>query len=209
MSITLVATSRTDLGKGASRRLRHTDQTPGVVYGAGKDPVSLTFEHKELMKVEGIEAFYSSVLSLEIDGVAEQVLLKGIQRHAFKERIQHLDLLRVDAKQTLQTTVPLHFLNEETATAVKNGGVIAHLANELEVICLPGDLPAFLEVDVANVEIGETIHISNIKLPKGVESVELNKGEEHDLPVLTISLKKVATEEEEETEATEAADTAE
>ena len=208
MSIKLVATSRTDLGKGASRRLRHTDQTPGVVYGAGKDPVSLTFEHKELMKVEGIEAFYSSVLSLEINGVAEQVLLKSIQRHAFKDRIQHLDLLRVDAKHTLQTTVPLHFLNEETATAVKNGGVVAHLANEIEVICLPADLPAFLEVDVANVEIGETIHISSIKLPKGVESVELNKGEEHDLPILTISLKKVAAEEE-ETEATEAADTAE
>jgi large subunit ribosomal protein L25 len=207
MSITLVATSRTDLGKGASRRLRHTNQTPGVVYGAGKDPVSLTFEHKELMKVEGIEAFYSSVLSLEIDGVAEQVLLKGIQRHAFKDRIQHLDLLRVDATHKIQTTVPLHFLNEETANAVKNGGVVAHLANELEVTCLPADLPAFLEVDIANVEIGETIHISNIALPKGVESVELNKGEEHDLPILTISMKKVAIEEEEES--TEAADTAE
>lgn len=208
MSITLVATSRTDLGKGASRRLRHTDQTPGVVYGEGKDPVSLTFEHKELMKVETIEAFYSSVLNLTIDGVSEQVLLKGIQRHAFKDRIQHLDLLRVNAKSTLQTTVPLHFLNEDTAEAVKNGGVIAHLANELEVICLPADLPAFIEVDIANVEIGETVHISHIKLPKGVESVELNKGEEHDLPILAITMQKVAVEEE-ATEATEAEDTAE
>jgi len=202
--ITLVATSRTDLGKGASRRLRHTDQTPGVVYGAGKDPVSLTFEHKELMKVEGIEAFYSSVLSLEIDGVAEQVLLKDIQRHAFKERIQHLDLLRVDATQAITTTVPLHYLNEETAEAVKNGGVVAHLANELEVTCLPADLPAFIEVDIANVEIGQTVHISDVALPKGVESVELNKGEEHDLPLLAITVKKAAAVEEETEEATEA-----
>ena len=207
MSITLIATSRTDLGKGASRRLRHTNQTPGVVYGAGKEPVSLTFEHKELMKVEGIEAFYSSVLSLEVDGVAEQVLLKDIQRHSFKERIQHLDLLRVDATHKLQTTVPLHFLNEETATAVKNGGVVAHLANELEVTCLPADLPAFIEVDVANVEIGQTLHISDIALPAGVESVELAKGEEHDLPVLAITAKKAVVEDEEE--ATEAADAAE
>ena len=208
MSITLVATSRTDLGKGASRRLRHTDHTPGVVYGAGKDPVSLTFEHKELMKVEAVEAFYSSVLSLEIDGVAEQVLLKDIQRHSFKERIQHLDLLRVDATHTLQTTVPLHFLNEETSVGVKNGGIIGHLANELEVICLPADLPAFIEVDMENVEIGQTIHLSDIALPKGVESVELSKGEEHDLPVVAISAKKTAVAEGEE-EATEVADAAE
>ena len=207
MSITLVATSRTDLGKGASRRLRHTNQTPGVVYGSGKDPVSLTFEHKELMKVEAVEAFYSSVLNLEVDGFSEQVLLKAIQRHSFKERIQHLDLLRVDATHKLQTTVPLHFLNEETATAVKNGGVIAHLANELEVTCLPADLPAFIEVDIANVEIGGTVHISDITLPKGVESVELTKGEEHDLPVLAITAKKVNAEDEEE--ATEVADAAE
>ena len=209
MSITLVATTRTDLGKGASRRLRHTDHTPGVVYGSGKDPVSLTFEHKELMKVEGIEAFYSSVLSLEIDGVAEQVLLKDIQRHSFKERIQHLDLLRVDATHALQTTVPLHFLNEDTAAAVKNGGIIAHLANELEVTCLPADLPAFIEVDIANVEIGQTVHISDVILPKGVESVELIKGEEHDLPLLAITAKKAVAEDEEEEATTEAADAAE
>ena len=196
MSITLVATSRTDLGKGASRRLRHTDHTPGVVYGAGKDPVSLTFEHKELMKAECIEAFYSSVLTLEIDGVAEQVLLKDIQRHAFKERIQHLDLLRVDATNKLHTTVPLHFLNEETSPGAKNGGVIGHLANELEVTCLPANLPAFIEVDMGNVQVGETVHISDIALPEGVESIELNKGAAHDLPIVAISAKKGAAEEE-------------
>jgi large subunit ribosomal protein L25 len=209
MSIKLIATSRTDLGKGASRRLRHTDHTPGVVYGAGKDPVSLTFEHKELMKVENIEAFYSSVLNLEVDGVSEQVLLKAVQRHVFKDRIQHLDLLRVDAKQKIHTTVPLHFLNEETSVGVKNGGLIGHLTNEIEVTCLPANLPAFIEVDMAKVEVGQTVHLSEIKLPKGVESVELSKGEEHDLPVVAISAKKAAVAEDEEEEAATEADSAE
>jgi large subunit ribosomal protein L25 len=202
MSIKLTATTRTDLGKGASRRLRHADLVPAIVYGADKAPVSVTFEHKEIIKAEGIEAFYSSVLDLEIDGVAEQVVLKDVQRHAFKPRVQHLDFLRVDAKQTLQTTVPLHFLNEETAEAVKNGGVVSHSANEVEVVCLPADLPAFIEVDIAGMAIGDTLHLSDLVLPAGVESVELNKGEEHNLPVVSIALAKTApAEDEEETEA--------
>jgi len=175
MSIKLIAKTRTDLGKGASRRLRHTDLVPAIVYGAGKAPVSITFEQKELRKVEAIEAFYSSVLDLEIDGASEQVLLKAIQRHAFKEQIQHLDLLRVDATQKLHTTVPLHFINEDSCEAVKNGGVVAHIVNEIEVSCLPADLPSFLEVDLANVELGATVHLSDITLPKGVESAELTK----------------------------------
>jgi large subunit ribosomal protein L25 len=202
MSIKLTATTRTDLGKGASRRLRHADLVPAIVYGADKAPVSVTFAHKEIIKAEGIEAFYSSVLDLEIDGVAEQVVLKDVQRHAFKPRVQHLDFLRVDAKQTLQTTVPLHFLNEETAEAVKNGGVVSHSANEVEVVCLPADLPAFIEVDIAGMAIGDTLHLSDLVLPAGVESVELNKGEEHNLPVVSIALAKTApAEDEEETEA--------
>lgn len=201
MSITLNAKSRTDLGKGASRRLRHADLVPAIVYGAGKEPVSITFEQKELRKVEAIEAFYSSVLSLEIDGTAEQVLLKAIQRHAFKERIQHLDLLRVDATQKLQTSVPLHFLNEESAEAVKNGGTIARIANEIEVSCFAADLPAFIEVDLATITLGDTLHISDLKLPANVESVELSKGEVHDLPLVSITLQAKQAEEEETTEA--------
>ncbi|WP_019616116.1 50S ribosomal protein L25/general stress protein Ctc [Psychromonas ossibalaenae] len=192
MSIKLIATSRTDLGKGASRRLRHEDLVPAIVYGAAKEPVSVTFEHKELLKVETVEAFYSSILDLEIDGVAEQVLLKDIQRHAFKERIQHLDLLRVDASQKLHTTVPLHFINEDASEAVKNGGVVSHLANEVEVSCLPSDLPAFIEVDISKMEIGATVHISDLALPTGVESVELIKGASHDLPLVSIALSKKA-----------------
>jgi large subunit ribosomal protein L25 len=195
MSITLIAKSRTDLGKGASRRLRHADLVPGIVYGAGKEPVSVTFEQKELRKAEVVEAFYSSVLNLEIDGAAEQVVLKAVQRHAFKEQIQHLDLLRVDATQKLTTAVPLHFINEETAEAVKNGGVVAHIANEVELSCLAADLPAFIEVDISKMAIGDTIHISDLKLPEGVESVELTKGEAHDLPLVSITQSKQVEEE--------------
>jgi large subunit ribosomal protein L25 len=196
MSITLIAKTRTDLGKGASRRLRHADLVPGIVYGAGKEPVSLTFEQKELRKVEAVEAFYSSVLDLEIDGAKEQVVLKALQRHAFKEQIQHLDLLRVDATQKLNTTVPLHFLNEESAEAVKAGGVVAHIANEIEVSCLAADLPSFIEVDLNTVALGDTVHISDLKLPEGVESVELAKGETHDQPLVSITLSKKAEAEE-------------
>ena len=205
MSIKLVAQTRTDLGKGASRRLRHADLVPAIVYGAGQEPVSLTFEQKELRKVEVVEAFYSSILDLEIDGVSEQVLLKAIQRHAFKDQIQHLDLLRVDASQKLHTTVPLHFINEETAEAVKAGGVVSHITNEVEVSCLPAALPSFIEVDLATVELGATVHLSDLVLPAGVESVELSKGSAHDLPVATIAISKkaVAAEEEEEAAAAE------
>ena len=206
MSIKLVAQTRTELGKGSSRRLRHAELVPAIVYGAGKEPVSLTFEQKELRKIECVEAFYSSILDLEIDGTSEQVLLKAIQRHAFKEQIQHLDLLRVDVTQKLHTTVPLHFINEDLCEAVKNGGVVSHLANEVEVSCLPADLPSFLEVDLAKVELGATVHISDIVLPTGVESVELSKGSAHDLPVVSIALAKKAAV---ETEATEEAPAAE
>jgi large subunit ribosomal protein L25 len=206
MSIKLIAKTRTDLGKGASRRLRHADLVPAIVYGAGKEPVSVTFEQKEIRKVEAIEAFYSSVLDLEIDGVSEQVLLKAIQRHAYKELVQHLDLLRVDATHKLQTTVPLHFINEESAEAVKNGGVVAHIATEVEVSCLAADLPSFIEVDISKMAIGDTVHISDLALPAGVESVELAKGEAHDLPLVSITQSKTAVEDEAEAEEAPAAE---
>jgi large subunit ribosomal protein L25 len=198
MSIKLVAQTRTELGKGSSRRLRHADLVPAIVYGAGKEPVSLTFEQKELRKVESIEAFYSSILDLQIDGASEPVLLKAVQRHAFKEQIQHLDLLRVDASKKLHTTVPLHFINEDAAEAVKNGGVVSRIANDVEVSCLPKDLPSFVEVDLANVELGATVHISDLVFPAGVESIELSKGTAHDLPLVTIALAKKAVVEDEE-----------
>lgn len=204
MPIKLTATTRTDLGKGASRRLRHADLVPAIVYGANKEAVSLTFTHKEIIKAEGIEAFYSSILNLEVDGVSEQVVLKDLQRHAFKERIQHLDLLRVDAKHKLHTTVPLHFINEALSESIKNGGVVYRSINEVEVLCLPADLPSYIEVDISKMEIGDILHLSDIKLPAGVESTELNKGEEHDLPMVSIAVSKTAPTEDEEVAAAEA-----
>lgn len=194
MSIKLVAKTRTDLGKGASRRLRHAELVPGIVYGIGKDPISLTFEQKELRKIESLEAFYSSILDLEIDGVTEKVVLKALQRHVFKEQIQHLDLLRVDASHKIHTTVPLHFINQDVCEALKAGGVLTQIITEIEISCLPANLPAFIKADLANLEMGSTLHISDLALPEGVESIELIKGSEHDRTVAAITLSKAKDE---------------
>ncbi|GGA78820.1 50S ribosomal protein L25 [Neiella marina] len=201
--ITLDAVVRTDLGKGASRRLRHADKVPAILYGAEQEPTALTLEHSKVLKAQEAESFYSSVINLNIDGTAVQAIVKDMQRHPFKPKVTHLDFLRVDATHALVTTVPVHFLNEETAAAVKNGGIVNHLANEIAISCLPANLPEFIEVDLADVEIGQTIHLSEIKLPEGVESVELAKGESHDLAVVSISAAKGGAAEEAEGEAAE------
>lgn len=202
--ITLDAAVRTDLGKGASRRLRHADQVPAILYGADEAPLALALEHRTVIKAQETEAFYSQILTLNVDGKPVQAIVKDMQRHPFKPKVTHLDFLRIDATHVLVTTVPVHFLNEATAEAVKNGGVVNHLANEIAISCLPADLPEFIEVDLQNVEIGQTIHLSEIALPKGVESVELGKGESHDLAVVGITAgKAAAADDEEEGEAAE------
>ncbi|MCE2593569.1 50S ribosomal protein L25/general stress protein Ctc [Motilimonas cestriensis] len=197
-TITLNAEVRADLGKGASRRLRHADKVPAILYGAGQEAVSLTLSHNSVIKVNDVEAFYTSVITLNVDGKEVQAVLKDIQRHPFKPKIQHLDFLRVDATQKLQTVLPLHFINEDTAASVKAGGVLAKTAHEVEVSCLPGALPEFIEVDVNEIELGQTIHISDLKLPEGVESVELAKGADHDQAVATVATAKGAASAEEE-----------
>jgi large subunit ribosomal protein L25 len=188
---TLDAEIRTDLGKGASRRLRHAGKVPAVLYGADKEAVSLTLNHNKLFQAQGFEAFYSHVLTLNIGEEKVEVLVKDMQRHAFRPIVMHLDFLRVDANKALHTHVPLHFINEENADAIKlNGGHAEHHMVDVEVSCLPGDLPEFIEVDLENVEIGQTIHLTDLVLPKGVSLVELNKGETHDLAVVTVKLAK-------------------
>lgn len=183
----LDATVRTDLGKGASRRLRHTGKVPAIIYGGGKEPVSLTLEHNKVLQAQEFEAFYSHVLTINIDGKKEEALVKDMQRHPFKPKVTHIDFVRVVAGELLTTNVPLHFINEDKADAIKlEGGHAEHQMNEIEVTCLPKDLPEFIEVDVANLALDETLHLSDITLPKGVESVELAKGEDHDLAVVTI-----------------------
>jgi large subunit ribosomal protein L25 len=188
---------RTDVGKGASRRLRHAGKVPGVVYGAGKDAVSLTIEHDHIMHHLAHEAFYSHVLSVSVNGSAEKAVLKDVQRHPSKPRILHVDFLRVSDTEKISMYVPLHFINEENAPGVKLGsGIVAHLMSGVDIICLAKDLPEYLEIDVANLETGDSLHLSDIKLPQGVEIPALAQGEDHDVPVVAVNAKKAEEEEE-------------
>jgi large subunit ribosomal protein L25 len=191
---TLHAKGREDTGKGASRRLRRlAGEIPAIVYGGKKDPVMLTLLHKDVAKALENEAFYSHIVSLDVDGSSEDVILKDVQRHPAKKLILHLDFLRVSKTTKLHTKVPLHFINEDVSVGVKTGGgIVAHTMTELDIMCLPKDLPEYIEVDMSDVELGQIVHISNIKLPKGVESVALSHGSDHDLSVATINKPKAA-----------------
>ncbi|MEW6981941.1 50S ribosomal protein L25/general stress protein Ctc [Colwelliaceae bacterium 6471] len=199
---TLEAEVRTDLGKGASRRLRHANKVPAILYGEGQEPVSLTLEHKNVFRAQQEEAFYSHVLTINVDGKPVECLLKDMQRHPFKQVVMHLDFLRVDAKHAIHTNVPVHFLNEEAAE--KKGGKVAHHINEIAISCLPADLPEFIEIDVADLEVGQTLHLSDVTLPKGVTSDELAKGESHDQAVATLNAPKGVSDDTEEAEETAA-----
>lgn len=203
----LDASIRTDLGKGASRRLRHQDKVPAILYGGSEDPVSLTLEHNKVLQAQEFEAFYSHVLTLNVDGQKVEALVKDMQRHPYKPKVTHIDFQRVIAGEKLHTNVPLHFINEEKANSIKvEGGHAEHHMNDIEVTCLPTDLPEFIEVDLEAVALGQTLHLSDITLPEGVESVELAKGETHDLAVVTVKAAKGAAAEDDaegEEEATE------
>lgn len=195
---------RTDLGKGASRRLRHEGKVPAVLYGAGKEAVSLTLLHDKVNNAADHEGFYSNILTLTIDGKKVEAIVKDMQRHPYKLKIIHLDFQRVDAKQELHTSIPLHFLNEEETQ--KAGGVVVHHLNEVEISVLPKNLPEFIEVDIAGLQVGDNIHLTDLKLPEGVTLVELTKGEDHDQVVVTVSAKKTEAEEEAEDAGTTASD---
>ena len=153
ISFTVKATRRDDLGKGASRRLRHAGQVPAVVYGGHAEPVSLTLLHKDLWHSLENEAFYSHILDLDIDGKVEKVVLRDLQRHPYKSIVMHADFQRVSADEVMHASVPLHFINEATSVGAKKGGMVSHLATEVEIICLPADLPEFVEVDLAKLVI--------------------------------------------------------
>ena len=179
---------RGDQGRGASRRLRREERKiPAIVYGGEKEAVSISIWHNELKKALENEAFFSHVLTIELEGKKESVILKDLQRHPFKPLLTHADFLRVDKDHEIHVNVPLHFLNEETAPAIKlQGGVANHQITEVEVICLPQNLPEFIEVDMATVEMDQVIHLSDLKLPKDVKIAALLQGEDHDLPVVAI-----------------------
>ncbi len=197
-NLTLIAQTRSDSGKGASRRLRRTGMVPGIIYGTDIEPTKISVKHNELIHHLENEAFYSSILKVETDGKSEKVVLKDLQRHPSKPFIMHLDLLRISSKEAIKMSVPLHFTGEETAPGVKAGGTASHHFTEVEVSCLPANLPEYIDVDVSAMEIGDAIHLSQIKLPEGVELPILALGEDHDMAVVAILAARVETEEEPE-----------
>jgi large subunit ribosomal protein L25 len=188
----LHAEARTDVGKGASRRLRRlADLIPAIIYGGTKDPQALSFIRKDLEKALENEAFYSHVLTVNIGKAKEKAIIKDMQRHPAKSNIMHIDFLRVDDKVAIKLNIPIHFLNETACYGVKTqGGLIQHQATDIEVSCLPADIPTFIEVDMLEVETGQIIHLSDISLPKGVTSVALALGEDHDLAVASVMAPK-------------------
>ena len=205
---TLNVAARNDLGKGASRRLRrNANLIPAVIYGGEEAPISVSLETREVAKLLLNDAAFSSILTLNLDGKKQDVLIKDLQRHPAKGFVMHADFIRVIAGQLLTTLVPVHFLNEEDCVGVKLGsGDLLRSTPELEVSCLPQDLPESIEVDVLNLEVGETLHLSQVTAPKGVEFVAL--ANDNDLPIATVQPPR--TEEVEETEeAAEAAPAAE
>lgn len=177
MSIEINAVKRDVKGTGASRRARRAGNVPGVVYGGGKDAVNLELNHKELFLQFRHEAFHASILSLIVDGKKESVLLRDYQMHPVRNTIQHIDFQRVSASEKIHVKVPFHFINADIAPGVKlGGGIVAHILTEADVSCLPKDLPEFIEVDLTTLEMGESVHLAQIKLPKGVEFVQLAHG---------------------------------
>jgi len=206
---TIIAELRDVQGTGASRRLRHAGKIPAILYGSGKDTAMLTLSHNSLIHNLEDESFHSSILTVEVAGKKEKAILRDVQMHAFRQIIMHIDLQRVSATDKIHMNVPLHFSGGEEAPGVKvDGGIISHLITELDISCLPDDLPEFIAIDVSALHMGESIHISQINLPDGVESTALSHDD--DLAVVTVVAvrgsdedEEVSTEEGDEEAATE------
>jgi large subunit ribosomal protein L25 len=193
-SFVIDAEARSAHGKGASRRLRREGKVPAILYGGKSEPVSIQVSHNELFKSLKLEAFYSHILTVNIDGKTEQAVLKDLHRHPVRSQdIMHMDLQRVLADQLLRIRVPIHFVGEEVAPGVKTGGgVFDHLLNEIEVECLPGNLPEFIELDVSKMELNDSIHLSQLTLPEGVTAVELKH--DNDEAIITVHIPKIIEE---------------
>lgn len=203
--ITVEVASRTDKGKGASRRLRRDDLVPAILYGAEDEPTPIQIKHNEVLKHLENDAFYSQLLMVSVDG-AEPVrsLLRDIQRHPAKPQIMHMDFQRVVAGAELTVTVPIQFINEENCVGVKTGGgIINHIENEVAVICLPRNIPEYLEIDMENIDLGQTVQLSDIAFPEGVRSVDLAQTEDNDRAIATVAASRATVETDEELEAAE------
>ena len=201
----LNASVRHDLGKGASRRLRRADLAiPAIIYGGETAPKSIAIDKAPFYKAIEDESFFSSVITLDVEGQKEQVVVRDLQRHPFKPLVTHADFLRVDATHELTLHIPLHVVGEDTSKAIKDeDGELHQLASDVEISCLPKDLPEYLEVDISNLELGTTLHLSDLTVPAGVTLVALTHGEDHDNAVLSVTKAKVRDEESEEGEEAE------
>jgi large subunit ribosomal protein L25 len=194
----LIAELREDRGKGASRRLRHQGKVPAIIYGAGRPPRSLTFDHNKVIRQLQNESFYSSILNIEVNEKSQAAIVKDIQRHPSKPQIMHMDFQRIVEDEKIRMNVPIHYLNAEDAAGVKEeGGSVSQLITDIEVTCLPKDLPEYFEVDIENLGLNEMLFISDIPLPEGVEIPILAQGPENDRPIVSIQfIKEVVIEEE-------------
>ena len=192
--IMLRAEFRDELGKGASRRLRRlSDKVPGVLYGGGVDPVLLTLAYRDLSKAMQEEAFFSQILELSVGDKTQACVLRDVQRHPATDKVQHIDFLRIQEDMPVHLHVPLHYVNEDRCVGVKlGGGRVAHNLIEVEVSCLPRDLPEYIEVDVEDLDVGASLHLSDLDLPNGVSIVALGLGEDHDIPVVGVAARRGA-----------------
>lgn len=191
-SFVFEAVARSCKGKGDSRRLRAKSKVPAVLYGGNAEPVGLVLEHNAVLKNLENDAVYSHILTIKVDGREESAILKAMQRHPSKPIVMHMDFLRVNESDKIRVHVPLHFINQETSVGAKKGGVITHNLVDVEVICLPAQLPEFVEVDMAHVDVGQSVHLSDLKIPAGVEIVALTHGPEHDASVAAILAGRIA-----------------
>ena len=190
--IVLRAEFREELGKGSSRRLRRlSEKVPGILYGGGVDPVPLSLTYRDLSKAMQEETFFSQILELSVGDKTQACVLRDLQRHPATDKVQHIDFLRIQEDMPVQLHVPLHFINEDRCVGVKlGGGRIAHNLIEVEVSCLPKDLPEYIEIDVEDLDVGGSIHLSDLGLPEGVSIVALGLGEDHDIPVVSVAARR-------------------
>jgi large subunit ribosomal protein L25 len=202
MKIEINAKERKSKGTGASRRLRHEGTTPGILYGGVKDSISLEIDTKELFMQFRHEAFHASILTINLEGKKESVILRDFQMHPVRNNIQHIDFQRINENEKINVKVPFHFVNEDTAPGVKiEGGLVSHIMTEIDISCLPKDLPQYIEVDLGELAMGESIHLSEVTVPEGVDLTSLT--DENDPAITSISKPKVVVEEEIVTEASE------
>ncbi len=195
VDFTVEAQAYTSKGTAAARRMRRTGRVPGIIYGGGNAPQGFSVDHDAFMHKLEHEAFYSHILTLNLDGQQQQVVLRGLQRHPARPRLLHVDFQRINPNEKIHMQVPLHFVGEANAPGVRiGGGLVSHLLSSIDVRCLPRDLPEYIEVDLSNLELNHSVHLSDLKLPAGVEIIALSHGAEHDLPVASVHGRGAETE---------------